>query len=696
MTVSRAPIARPDWESATLAGLFAGGLGGIGAGWLSAGYLHTPSLLQIAIHAASVGLYGAPSQVVSVLAASGAIAATFGISAFLLVSGEKIEPTVHASGGQIKGIGAAKQAVKKDPSDLLFHAAGIPFTRDRIRRSMFVLGSIGGGKTQLIWHEINGMLKTNHKLIVIDGPKGDFSTCWPADYTLIAPWHDGASWDIASDCPTRNHALNLAAQLIPSNDSDPMWSNAAQAVLITVICSLQVEFGTKWGWGELYERLSYTPEQLKELAAQYYPPALQSLADAESKTTGSILINLSAFMSPVFEIALAWKDSKSRFSFSSWWSDDSSKIRTVILQGSAEFQRVSSAYIASIISLLSSLTASPSFPESKTRQNVIIVDELAQFQKLNGIEKFIEIGRSKGCSLILGTQTLAQVRKIYGADDMQAWSSMIGTKVFCRVAGADDVELTIREIGEKEVFRRTETITSNGTQGGSASVGWAKEKLPVVTQGQLEELGPDKDAGGCHILLKGFGQDVIKTICPFITVPPVRKYCIPNPHWNQHINNAPQPAPVVAENSNSDTEFAEIAATDAPQPAEAVHIEHDTTDYTDSELIIQTAESPAPVDVYTDNSDGEHTENMFDEIGHDAIESGFSDVAGEALGVDSHVIELGLELTELLDGDACKRVDSADVAAVVGGESKTGKRGLFKKGNRRKHVDSIDSQEVQQ
>lgn len=696
MTISRAPIARPDYSSAALAGLFAGGLSGIGAGWLSSSYLHTPNLLQISIHAASVGLSGAPSQIIAVLAASGAIALTFGISAFLLVASEKVDNTVHSDGGQIKGIGAAKQSVKKDASEVLFTVAGIPFTRDRIRRSVFALGSIGGGKTQSVWHLIKGMLKTNHKLLVIDGPKGDFSRCWAGDFVLIAPWNEGYSWDISTDCPTRGHALQLAEQIIPAGNSDPMWANAAQAVLVTVLCSLQIERGTSWGWADLTERLNYTPEQLKELAGRYYPPALQSLMDVESKTTGSILINLQAFMSPIFEIGLAWKnaDAGKKFSFLQWWCDDNSKIQTVILQGSAEFQKVSNAYVSGILSMLAARTASASFPESKTRKNVVVFDEFAQFPRINMLEKFIEIGRSKGCSLVIGTQSLAQIRKIWGQDDMQSWMAMVGTKIFGRVSGADDVEMTVREIGEKEVFRRTETITSNGTSNGSASVGWQKERVPIAAQSVLECLGQDKEAGGCWILVKGFGADVIQTLIPFISMPEVRPYCLENKDFNQHIIIGTPITPAITVNDPIDGEFTEIAGTDAPQQVPAVHMDNDSDESSEHLLIMQTAEPLTGLDEFSDYSEGEHIEDGFNEIGQDAANSGIAEVASEVLNMDGHTVELALEFAELLDEDAGKQAGVVDVAAVVDAEMNTGKRKLFKKRNQAKHGKSIDGQEV--
>lgn len=699
MAVSRAPIARPDYGSAALAAAVAGVGGGIGAGVLSAKFLGTPGLWAIITHAASVGLAGAPSQVVAVLTASGAMAATLGIAAFLLVAAEKTDGVVHASGGRVrKGAGAARVAVKQElgRSPSLFKVAGLDFTLDRIRRSFLILGSIGGGKTQVIWSLLLELKKAQFRMLVLDGPKGDYSTAIPGKPLIIAPWHAGPAWDIAKDCTTRGHARELARALIPVSEKDPIWGNAAGMIFVAILCKLQAEKGVEWGWAELYEHITLDIDTLRGIAEQHYPPAIQILADAESKTTQSVQINLTAFMSDVFEMSLAWRDTPEKFSFCDWWQDRGAYVKQqiVILQGSGEFKSLAGGYISSILQLLANLTASPSFPESKTRRNIIVADEFAQLPKMPGFEKFFEIGRSKGCSAIVATQSPAQLRKVWGEDDLQSWVSMIGTKVYARILGHLDAEMVLAELGEREVYRPTETVTSSASAGagGSSSRGWQKEKISVVRQEELAELGPTKQ--GIAALVQGFGKDPIQLIFPYIDTPFLRVAFTENPNFNKPISAVVQPAPAIPANTTDDAPFTEIATADAPQPAEAVHTEHDQDEFTDDMPIMQTAETPAPVDVYTDNIEGEHAENMLDEIGQDAINSGFSDLAGEVSGVDSHMVELGLELAELMDENTSKQVDSVDVAGVVVDESRTRKRGLFKKGNRSKQPANVDTQEV--
>lgn len=445
---------------------------------------------------------------------------------------------VHESGGQLReGAAGAKGATSRE-KDFIFEIAGIRFSLDRLRRSIFAVGSIGGGKTQALYHFLLGLIRAGFRLLIVDGPKGDYSSSLPTDdLVIIAPWHAGPAWDIARDCPTRQHAVALARALIPVSEKDPIWGNAAGAVLVAAACKLIHSRAAEWDWRDLYAEATRDLPELYETARKYYPPAVESLRDAESKTTQSIMINLATFLLPVYELALAWGGKREKISLVDWWIGKTKGPQVVVLQMSAEFSSLSASYISAAIVRLAMLTASPSFPESKTRKNVIVIDEFAQLPKIAGFEKFLEIGRSKGCSVIAATQSFSQIQKIWGREDMTSWLAMIGTKIFARTGGADDVALVQREIGTRRILlpsHSSSTSESAGrSSGGSQSVGWQREERAIVSQSDLAELGPDQRAGGVRVMMAGFGSDVIRVLLPFVTWPARRPAYVENPNWNR-------------------------------------------------------------------------------------------------------------------------------------------------------------------
>lgn len=444
--------------------------------------------------------------------------------------------SIHSSGGRLLTGRAGAARTRRDGNEKpLFEAAGVSFNLDRLRRSVLIFGSIGSGKTQVIWNLLNALQHNGFRMLVVDGPKGDYSSGMPPEWKplILAPWSDGPAWDVAEDCPTRNHAVELAAVIVPDGRGDPMWPNSARAILIACICHLQETRGQAWGWTDLYRLTTRPAEQLFELAAAHYPPAAEILRDPESKTTQSILINLAAFLQPIGELAVAWQNSKNKFSFTKWWAGAPDP-QIVVLQGSAEFSQLAGAYVAGIIKMLAAQTASPAFAESKTRKNVVVIDELAQLPKIGGFEKFFEIGRSKGCSAVVASQSPAQVQKIWGELELKSWGGMIGTKIFGRTLGQDDQAFAVRELGEREILVPQSTASSSAA-GASETRTWRKERLPLVRAEDLADLGPSR--AGVSTFVAGFGQDVLRVEFPYVPLGKHREVAYANPDFGRSFSS---------------------------------------------------------------------------------------------------------------------------------------------------------------
>lgn len=570
------PTPKTDYESACLAAgfVFVISLSALLAGvLLVVGVPATPATVA---HAAS--LYFHLSQLpifpdATFLACALILAVMAAGTVFFIVGAEIIGGGVHVAGGQLRdGADAAADEIRRESglSPTEFAVAGIKMTLDRIRRSFVIFGSIGGGKTQVMWNLLLRLVNAGFKILLVDGPKGDYSAAFPSPaVVIVAPWHKGPAWHVARDCTTRAHARELSARVIPISEKEPLWGNAAGMAFVAVVCRYQVEKPGEWGFHDIVRDISGSIESLKIIAARYYPPAVQALADAESKTTQSIVINLTAFMLDIYELAQAWEHATERFSFTEWWRDDNDR-RSVILQGSGEFKSLAGGYISSIIGTLADLTASPSFPESQTRKIVIAIDEAAQLPRINGLEKIYETGRSKGCSVVLATQSPAQLRKIYGQDDLSALLAMVGTKIFVRIVGADDAEVAMRELGKREVLLPTISTTAAGQQnalgnarqtGGQQNIthGWQRDKIDVVRQDQLAQLGPIDD--GIAAIVAGIGPDPIRVTFPYYTAQAFREPIIPNPDFNRHAIEAEAPA-------DTSTDAATVGEYQAAEPAE--------------------------------------------------------------------------------------------------------------------------------
>lgn len=387
---------------------------------------------------------------------------------------------------------------------------GIQFSSDRWTKHMLIGGAVGGGKTTILLGILKQIFANNERAIIFD-IKGDFTAKFPKA-ALFAPWDKrGLVWDIAKDCSTRQDARELANRLI-EDSKDPMWANASRQVLVGFIVKLQQERGTNWGWKDLHDMLSTPEEDLAQIMMEFNPEALRAVEQAgQSQTATSILINMAAFLSIVTDLAMAWggAPASQRFSFSEWLFNENIKNRRqIILQGNGRFAQLMRGYVSSIIAMLASRINSPEFSDNALRKLWFVLDEFPQIGKVD-VEPLIAVGRSKGVRVILGYQDLAQIKKIYSAEDAEAFSAMVGTQIYAKVSPGETAKKISETIHKAEIERANISRADSGS-GPSKTLMFSREEVSVVTEDQLtSELGPGPDGVTC--LLIGFDDALMIT-----------------------------------------------------------------------------------------------------------------------------------------------------------------------------------------
>lgn len=450
--------------------------------------------------------------------------------------GREYDPLHHVAGRRRKeGKSAAEASAAATAEAKKFSGLGIKIhtdlqlTRAQETQSMLFLATQGGGKTQLINHTLKPVFERGDKCIIYDIVKCDYTREVPPDINgnepvIIAPWFSKTAnskvawWNIARDIKDEQDARSFAIGLIPLGGDNPMWALASRSILVAILIKLIQEKGQNWGWSDL-KNLCYLPvTDLKEIAEQYYLPALISVADAESKTTNSIMINLHAFMSIIFDLQKCWGGLEKRgFSFVNWLMNDDAKYRNVILQGDLSRQELSAGYIRAVTELLVNKMASPSFTSSQKRRIWFVLDELKQVGKLDCLVKLMEVGRSRGICTVLAMQSIFQLREIYGQDAMAIYKAITGLKFFGTIKGDDEQSFVSSIVGKRTVQRRN--VSQSGTGDGkiNQSVSWSShEEIDVFHPTEFEKLGPvaygnenENDKKFIKGLVVGHGQDAL-------------------------------------------------------------------------------------------------------------------------------------------------------------------------------------------
>ena len=402
----------------------------------------------------------------------------------------------------------------------------IPLSRDRETRHFLILGSVGGGKTQTMLHLIAAAIARGDGILVLD-TKGDMMAGLPAEVgpLLVAP-HDSRSlvWDVAADCRVKQDARELAARFIPPS-AEPMWSQAAQEIFVACIVHLQETKGRDWGWADLEAVVTDDVEALREYVHKHNRNAERLLDQPDSRTTLSILTTFQTHMRIVSVLAEAWRGPEAgRFSIRNWLQSPVPR-RPLILQHDPGYPELSRIWIGSMLGILASAVGSPTLTESRTRRIWLFLDEFPHLPAIRQFPTFLELGRSKGISVVISAQDTAQIRAVYGPDQAKSWFGMTGTKIMTRINASESAEEVSRLIGDQEIERPMRSATHSG---GRVSVTRSvqRESRRVITASELgSRLGPTRH--GVRVLFIGLGDAIYELELPYITLPKFREPIMP-------------------------------------------------------------------------------------------------------------------------------------------------------------------------
>ncbi|MDA8120878.1 MAG: type IV secretion system DNA-binding domain-containing protein [Gammaproteobacteria bacterium] len=363
--------------------------------------------------------------------------------------------------------------------------------RDEVNHTLIV-GSTGAGKTTILWPILEEARARGDLMLIFDS-KGDFTAGWPGaigkDFTLLSPQdRRSARWRLGHDIQTTLEAQSLAETLIkePEGKGDPMWANGARAILVGIIADLQTRKPRAWGLDDLAQSLAETLasfEKLKALIAREAPEALHLLGGEEakgmSKTTHGFIVNLGAFMTHVINLGVAAYDlQKNReWSVRTWLAERQPKV-AIMGYGS---KGLSQSFISSVIEqTVQQLSASPEVNPNK-RRIWLVLDEAPRAGKIPGITDALTALRSKGVRVVLGLQSLAQIRETYSKDTATTWAGQCGIKIIGNLGSDEDQAWGSKILGDREVDRFQGQVSR--TTGGGApqhNQSWERVKEAVL------------------------------------------------------------------------------------------------------------------------------------------------------------------------------------------------------------------------
>lgn len=456
-------------------------------------------------------------------------------------------PVRHLAGPKILEGPAGAQILQKQIAenfdvDGIFIHPGVQISmRLEIQHAMFI-GATGSGKTTEIFQIVDQIIARGDKLFLHD-MKSDF-TQKLKKRLILGPWdRRSLRWMIGKDITTEALAQAFSECFIIPNPkaSDPVWDNAARALLRCEIHKLMGHKGTKWTFSDLGKGLlndllvgvDDPAENMKNLQAfvrMYYPEAWQIVRDATSKATSSVLFTQGGQLSPLIDICRL--DSElAKSGGKGFWLDQDSKgflsdeIKTcppIVLKKCPDSTKWSSTFISAFVNVSALKINGLGDVDPDKRRIWFILDEVPQLGKIPEITQFLETSRSKGIRVVLGLQNSEQIDKVYGKEDRAIWENLTVTKIWGQDVGKDAKKWASESVGTRTVQIYNEHNTHGDlppASGQSNTWGEPKEKKLLEEHGFEMLLRPKPKKKIVTALLQIAGFDRVILDWPMIPRP---------------------------------------------------------------------------------------------------------------------------------------------------------------------------------
>lgn len=410
---------------------------------------------------------------------------------------------VVVSGGRVV---EHRSRVRKREGELLLHPY-LPLSKHQATGNIFTFGAHGSGKTTLIMSILRQLTaKTNTKIIIFDEKKEYTEHFYEKNDVLIAPWDSrSALWDIGSDLKTASDFRTFAAQVIPVDEKNSVWGEGARELLFGIMTVIAKRDLLSW---ELLSRyLSKDSTEWELDFTEVYPPALKFITGAH-QTTASYLSTLAAAVGWVHDLANMHRAGKP-ISLREWVAKTTNSSQKIIIQSHAKYATSMKNYANLIIQTVSTELLSQG--DSEDTQFWLIIDELGNLPKNETLPRWLSLGRSKGARTMAGTQSISQIRKVYGELEAETIISLFKNLVVFQCGNlGQTAEVASNSLGQT-IFERPSAININS---GKSEFSWHRFTENTVSKSDITGLSQNKN--GVAGFAKVTGDDnIYKLIWPF-------------------------------------------------------------------------------------------------------------------------------------------------------------------------------------
>jgi type IV secretory pathway TraG/TraD family ATPase VirD4 len=416
----------------------------------------------------------------------------------------RTEDTVQRGTEIVNRLNAGTRKGKTTDTDLTIGGVLIPAQLEA--QHLLITGTTGAGKTQVI----NGLLRTirarGQRAIIADPAGGFYARFGQSDDALLNPFdRRSVDWSPFAEIQADYDCDRIAKAIMPdvAGSSEAQWQMYGQTLLAKVMLSMhrQGDHSTRQ---LLHWLTSANADELAPLLAGT-PAAILTQPGNEK-----MLNNTRAGMVPYLAI-FDYLPDRGRFSVRRWLSDESRRDWLFVTYRDDQMAMLRH-FVALVLEL--AMVEGLSLSEDQARGLWFVFDEVDSLGKVSSLRAGLTKLRKYGGRVVLGLQTIAQLRTTYGRDEAQTLLSNTSTKCILRAGDAETAKSMEHELGEQEIAR-TQISYSSGGSGDSRS-----ESTQIVRQSTVmaSELMSQADL---HGFLKMPGWEVAMIRVPYVAMPEV-------------------------------------------------------------------------------------------------------------------------------------------------------------------------------
>ncbi len=309
---------------------------------------------------------------------------------------------------------------------------------------LLVLGKTGMGKTTLLSQQMQVVRNEGLKAIVYDF-KGDYIRKFfdPEHDKLLNPLDKrSVAWNIFNDIQTELDATAVATSLIPpALGEKEFWYTGARTVFLAILRTCMRE--NKKTNAAIWEMLSMDSESLYNKLDEHNEGAACKFIEPGAKgQTAGVLATLIQH-TQIFE---KMKHLDGDFSLRKWLYNEAEN-GLLFIVGHEQVKDLLRPMLSLSVDFLTRSVLS--LPDDINRRIFFFIDEVGTLQYLPSLIDFLTEARSKGGSLVAGTQDLGRLRKTYGRDLLDTLLVNFTSILSFSIEG-ESAEIVSRLFGEEE------------------------------------------------------------------------------------------------------------------------------------------------------------------------------------------------------------------------------------------------------